>query len=228
MNENHTKNELRMIVNASIPCLAISSPETQCIIDEIVKSACEQFTETPRILVWRVSRGFEEYAGYAKDDQNEEHEILTNVSGFAVDDIAVRPTGVIEASDEDFPGCQVPFAVQYMTDYDGHNEGRRAIFVLRDWHNFIDSNTEHIDRQLNLFETILRGANKNVVMLNPSRWTSENVPKELDQFVRLINYPLPDKATRLDLVESIRHQFAYESDGMLRPQTIATFRNYSD
>ena len=228
MNENHTKNELRMIVNASIPCLAISSPETQCIIDEIVKSACEQFTETPRILVWRVSIGFQEYAGYAKDDQNEEHEILTNVSGFAVDDISVRPTGVIEASDEDFPGCQVPFAVQFMTDYDGHNEGRRAIFVLRDWHNFIDSNTEHIDRQLNLFETILGGANKTVVMLNPSRWTSENVPKELDQFVRLINYPLPDKATRLTLVESIRHQFAYESDGMLRPQTIATFRNYND
>ena len=75
---------------------------------------------------------------------------------------------------------------------------------------------------INLFETILGGANKTVVMLNPSRWTSENVPKELDQFVRLINYPLPDKATRLDLVESIRHQFAYESDGMLRPQTIAT------
>jgi ATP-dependent 26S proteasome regulatory subunit len=115
-----------------------------------------------------------------------------------------------------------------MTEYDPNLEGRQVIFVLRDWHNFIDSNTEHIDKQLILFESILSGADKTVVILTPSRWTDETVPKELNQHVRIASYPLPDKDARITLVKEIRHQFAFESDHMLRPEVVKVFREYND
>ena len=226
---NEMKNELRITMNAHIPCLAIQSPETEPVLTEIVHNACENFTTTPRVFVWRVAVGFEEYAGYVQNTEtNEEHEITEGISDWNSEAINVKRTGRIEASEEDFPGCQVPFAVQFMTDYDTNLEGRQVIFVLRDWHNFIDSNTEHIDKQLILFESILSGADKTVVMLTPSRWTDETVPKELDQHVRIASYPLPDKDARITLVKAIRHQFAFESDHMLRPEVVKMFRDYND
>jgi len=226
---NKIKDELRLTMNAHIPCLAIQSPETESLLTEIVHNACEKFSTTPRVFVWRVAVGFEEYAGYVHDTEtNEEHEISEGIANWNSDAINVKRTGRIEASEEDFPGCQVPFAVQFMTDYDTNLEGRQVIFVLRDWHNFIDSNTEHIDKQLILFESILSGADKTVVMLTPSRWTDETVPKELNQYIRIADYPLPDKDARIMLVKAIRHQFAYESDNMLRPEVVKMFRDYND
>ena len=226
---NKIKDELRLTMNAHIPCLAIQSPETESLLTEIVHNACEKFSTTPRVFVWRVAVGFEEYAGYVHDTEtNEEHEISKGIANWNSDAINVKRTGRIEASEEDFPGCQVPFAVQFMTDYDTNLEGRQVIFVLRDWHNFIDSNTEHIDKQLILFESILSGADKTVVMLTPSRWTDETVPKELNQYIRIADYPLPDKDARIMLVKAIRHQFAYESDNMLRPEVVKMFRDYND
>ena len=157
---NEIKNELRITMNAHIPCLAIQSPETEPVLEAIVHSACGTFTNTPRVLVWRVAVGFEEYAGYVQNTEtNEEHEITQGISNLSPEIINVKRTGKIEASEEDFPGCQVPFAVQFMTDYNTDLEGRQVIFVLRDWHNFIDSNTEHIDKQLILFESILSMTN---------------------------------------------------------------------
>ncbi len=227
--DNKIKDELRMTMNAHIPCLAIQSPETESLLTEIVHNACEKFSTTPRVFVWRVAVGFEEYAGYVHDTEtNEEHEISEGIANLNSDAINVKRTGRIEASEEDFPGCQVPFAVQFMTDYDTNLEGRQVIFVLRDWHNFIDSNTEHIDKQLILFESILSGADKTVVMLTPSRWTDETVPKELNQYIRIADYPLPDKDARIMLVKAIRHQFAYESDNMLRPEVVKMFRDYNE
>ena len=226
---NKIKDELRLTMNAHIPCLAIQSPETESLLTEIVHNACEKFSTTPRVFVWRVAVGFEEYAGYVHDTEtNEEHEISEGIANWNSDAINVKRTGRIEASEEDFPGCQVPFAVQFMTDYNTNLEGRQVIFVLRDWHNFIDSNTEHIDKQLILFESILSGADKTVVMLTPSRWTDETVPKELNQYIRIADYPLPDKDARIMLVKAIRHQFAYESDNMLRPEVVKMFRDYND
>ena len=226
---NEIKNELRITMNAHIPCLAIQSPETEPILEEIVHNACENFTTTPRVFVWRVAVGFEEYAGYVQNTEtNEEHEITQGISDWSPEVINVKRTGKIEASEEDFPGCQVPFAVQFMTDYNTNLEGRQVIFVLRDWHNFIDSNTEHIDKQLILFESILLGADKTVVILTPSRWTDETVPKELNQHVRIASYPLPDKDARIALVKEIRHQFAFESDHILRPEVVKMFRDYND
>ena len=148
---NEIRNELRMAMSAHIPCLAIESPETDPVIGEIVQNACELYDETPRVLVWRVSVGFEEYAGFIENEDNEEVPVTTGVTAMQAPEVRVSKTGHIEASEDDFPGCQVPFAVEFMTNYDANLEGRRVIFVLRYWHNFIDSNTEHIDKQLNLF-----------------------------------------------------------------------------
>lgn len=224
---NEIRNELRMAMSAHIPCLAIESPETDPIIAEIVQNACELYDETPRVLVWRVSVGFEEYAGFIENEDNEEVPVTTGVTAMQAPEVRVSKTGHIEASEDDFPGCQVPFAVEFMTNYDANLEGRRVIFVLRDWHNFIDSNTEHIDKQLNLFENILNGHNKTIVILNPSRWTGENVPKELDQYVRTTSYPLPDKETRLLLVSALRQQFAFDSP-ILGHETNTIFKNYTE
>ena len=223
---NDMRNELRMAISAHIPCLAIESPETEPIIKEIVTNACELYDETPIVLVWRVSVGFEEYAGFILNEDNEEHTVTTGVTGLEAENLRVGITGTIEASEEEFPGCQVPFAVKFMTDYEANLEDRRVIFILRDWHNFIDSNTEHIDKQLNLFENILNGHNKTVVMLTPSRWTDETVPKELDQYVRIASYPLPNKEARLEAVREHLHR-TLESR-LLSSEVNDLFRNYTE
>ena len=149
------RNELRMAMDAHIPCLAIQSPETDAIIKEIL-NVCGSYDEIPRVFVWRVSVGFEEYATFNENVKN----------GLIVDeasDFSVRKTGEIESTEEEFPGCQVPFAVEFMTNYDANLEGRRVIFILRDWHNFIDNNTEHIDKQLNLFENTVSPPPKKIL-----------------------------------------------------------------
>lgn len=212
------RNELRMAIDAHIPCLAIQSPETDAIIKEIL-NVCGSYDEIPRVLVWRVSVGFEEYASFNENVKN----------GLIVDeasDFSVRKTGEIETSTEDFSGCQVPFAVEFMTNYDANLEGRKVIFVLRDWHNFIDTNTEHIDKQLNLFENILNGHNKTVVILNPSRWTDENIPKELEQYVRITDYPLPNKEARIEVVRGNLDRIL--ESGLFSSEIKDLFRNYTE
>lgn len=223
--KNELNNELRIAIGAHMPCLAIQSPETDEIIFDVVQHACVTHDVTPLVMVWRVSAGFEEYAGYIQNDDEEEVVITSKVSP-QVSGIDIRKTGRVEASEEDFPGCQVPFAVNYMTNYDPTTEGRMAIFILRDWHNYIDSNAEFIDQQLNLFENILHGDDKTILMLNPSRWNGDTVPKELSEFIRVVDFPLPDKETRIDIIETNRTRMA--TDGALVPEANALFRNYSD
>jgi SpoVK/Ycf46/Vps4 family AAA+-type ATPase len=145
------------------------------------------------------------------DDENgEEHVIVDGINEIDLMMAEVKPvTGsdgrpVIYSAEDDFPGANVPFAVDYMTNYDTEEEGRNVIFILRDWQRFIDANAEHVDRQLALYENIILGGGRTVVLLCPSRWTGENIPVELNSHVRLIRYDLPDKENRMAIIEDER------------------------
>ena len=79
------ENELSMTIKASLPCLAVSSPETKSIVNDIVLYAtCDganpETNSVPRVLVWRVSAGFEEYAGHMDNHDGEEEVIIDGIS----------------------------------------------------------------------------------------------------------------------------------------------------
>ena len=211
-NNNELEKELSMMSRASLPCLAVSSPETKEIVKDIVQYAATtgshgETNKVPRVLVWRVSSGFEEYAAHVDDEDGEEHVIVDGISEIDLTMADIRPVigsdgrPVTYAAADEFPGANVPFAVDYMTNYDTKEEGRNVIFVLRDWQRFIDANAEHVDRQLALFENILLGGKKIIVLLCPSRWNGDNIPVELNSHIRLIRYDLPDKEDRMALIE---------------------------
>jgi AAA+ superfamily predicted ATPase len=89
----------------------------------------------------------------------------------------------------------------FIQDYDANDENAGAIFVLCDWHNYIGNNPKDpgaLDRQKVLLTDIARsGTPKTVVMLSPQRW---NVPVELEQVIRVVDLPLPDKEDRMERV----------------------------
>ena len=69
---NELKEELRATVGAHIPAIALSSPETRVITEQTVEYAstigADIATGKPRrVLVWRVSKGFEEWALFVTD-----------------------------------------------------------------------------------------------------------------------------------------------------------------
>lgn len=222
MNEE-LHNEMRATTQASIPCLAISSSETEQIIKDIVAYSVTTGTkpgtgEAARVLVWRISNGFEEWAAF-RDISEHEEEQVTNVLG-PNEPVDYRPTGVVHASDDDnMLGANMTFAIQFMDEYNALEEGHRVIFVLRDWQNYIDANPDFVDRQLCLFEEGLTGNQKTVVLLSPSRWTPEETPDELQAYIRTMRYPLPNKADRIDLIEQELEHYVHN------PNMLSTFRN---
>ena len=217
-NDNELENELSMMIRASLPCLAVSSPETKDIVHDIVNYAATtgshgETNRVPRVLVWRVSTGFEEYAVHVDDADGEERVIVDGINevDLAMTEVkrVMGPNGpVVYSAADDFPGANVPFAIDFMTSYDTDEEGRNVIFVLRDWQRFIDANAEHVDRQLSLFENIILGGEKTVVLLCPSRWNGENIPVELNSHIRLIKYDLPDKDTRMAIIREERNNLS--------------------
>jgi len=198
-------NEIRAITGASIPCLAISSAETEQIVKDIVAysvttGADPTTGEVARILVWRISKGFEEWAAFVDINEHED-ERVTSVIG-PNESVDYRPTGQVYHAEDDMPGANMGFAMQFMDEYNAQEEGHRVIFVLRDWQNYIDANPDFVDRQLNLFEEGLTGNKKTVILLSPSRWTPEVIPDELQAYVRTMRYPLPGKANRIAQIDT--------------------------
>ena len=212
MNEE-LKNEMRATINASIPALAVYSGETEQMIRDITHYSVtqglhQQTGAIARVLVWRISRGFEEYAVFRTTADGEEriHEPLTTVEpGVGLDYL---PTGTVYSVDDDgFDSSALQHAIDFMRNYDAHQEGHRVIFVLRDWNQYIDTNPPFIDEQLSLFEEAVLGNNKTVIMLSPSRWTPEpdqpaSIPHQLQAYVRTADYPLPTKEDRIEQIQN--------------------------
>lgn len=222
MNEN-LREELRATMGASIPALAISSPETSMIIRDVVLFAYTLGASDgvpKQVLIWRESVGFEEYAVYRTGADGVETQLKTCMTQDIAPYCDVRKTGRIESPDDEFPGASVPFAIEFIKNYDEKEEGCGAVFILRDWHRFVDANADHVDRQLALFEDIVEGLSKTIVMLCPSRWKvgeadSDNLPIELANYVRLAKYPLPNKSDRIKKIEEIIS--IYITDTRFRP-----------
>ncbi len=209
MMNNEIKHEIKATINASIPSIAIYSSETGKIIDDIVHYSVTDgvlvSTESvARVLVWRISEGFEEYAAYSNED-NARQRITTRTDG-SERNVTFEKTGITYNVDDDgFDSSALQHAVDFMRDYEAHQEGHRVIFVLRDWNQYIDTNPPFVDEQLSLLEAGLQGNHKTVVMLSPSRWTPEqdqsaSIPTPLQPYVRVLDYPLPDKEERIRLI----------------------------
>lgn len=188
---------------ASMAGIAISSPEE----DEVVRRVCDfalriapslnrDNGNTRKVYVWHQSTGFRRYGLFDRDDAGR----LIPVEELSEDDVrslACRPIAgdVVETDDYDD-------IFAFIRDYDPRQQNSGAMFVLCDWHNFIGSQPKEptaIDAQKVLLkETSQAGSAKTVVMLSPSQW---NIPVELEQVVRVVDLPLPDKGDRMDKVQ---------------------------
>ena len=90
-----------------------------------------------------------------------------------------------------------------MLNYNCTVQQRKVLFILRDWHRFVNANATHVDKQARLFEDSLKGNGKNVFALCPTRWNSSNdttIPIELMHYTRRTRIELPDKEERMSIV----------------------------
>ena len=212
--------EIRMVTSASIPCLAISSNSYDTVAKEIGNYAWGDMTwlrekVPPQVLVWRQSVGFEEYAMYVTDVDGNTKILEEKLNDANIAHVRFRKTGAVYKPDDDFEGATVPHAVTFMQDYNCEEQGRRVLFILRDWHRFINANAYHVDRQMRLFEEILTGVHKNVFALCPTRWGSNantEIPIELSHYVRHTKLELPDKDERLELVNNFVLSYSENPD----------------
>tara|TARA_B100000131_G_scaffold20185_1_gene19833 strand:+ start:9078 stop:10817 length:1740 start_codon:yes stop_codon:yes gene_type:complete len=211
-------NTIHACIAANVPAVALSTTETDTVIQEIVEYAAKYTHKLKgqrkrrRVLVWRESVGFEEYGVFTKvDGVKSPVEILdSSVSNTTVERIEdpARNRGdgkksYITYEPEDMmPMATIPFALDFIEEYNAKEEGRGAIFVLRDWHRYIDLEgsgmaAHHVDRQLHIFEDLINGGEKTVVMLSPNRWNADNIPVELNQHIYNMRFPMPEKAERM-------------------------------
>jgi len=237
MNED-LRNEMKATINAAIPCLAIHSVETGKILEDITHHAIHEATNehnndaVAKLFVWRVSVGFEEWAAFHVTAEGEteiihmDEETISTIEGLgSAGRVMYRGTGRIHTVEDDGYGSSaLQHALDFMREYDAIQEGHRAIFVLRDWNQYIDTNPPFIDEQLSLFEECITGNQKTVIMLSPSRWTPEpdqpaSIPHPLQAYVRTAKYQLPTKEDRIGL---ITNELAYYvNNAVLTP----AFRN---
>ena len=202
--------EVRLTTGASIPCLAISSSAYETVIRKITEYAWSEMKWVdgkipPHVLVWRQSIGFEEYAMHVPDAEGNMIVLESPLTMANQANAVLMKTGTTYTPDEDFPGAAVPFAVDYMLNYNCTVQQRKVLFILRDWHRFVNANATHVDKQARLFEESLKGNRKNVFALCPTRWNSSNdttIPIELMHYTRRTRIELPDKEERLSIVRN--------------------------
>jgi len=214
------KEEVRLVTGASIPCLAISSNSYEDVaryIGEYAWGPMQWMRDNvpPQVLVWRQSVGFEEYAMYVTDADGNTKILEEKLNEANVGYVRFAKTGAVYKPDDDFEGATVPYAVTFMQDYNCEEQGRKVLFILRDWHRFINANAYHVDRQMSLFEEILSGVQKNVFALCPTRWGSSantEIPIELSHYIRHTRLELPDKSERVSIVSEAVLEYSQLQD----------------
>ncbi len=187
---------------ATIPGIAITSPEE----DEVIRRACDfALRKCPnlardkgnsrRVYVWHQSTGFRRYGLFEKDNEGRK----VSVDHLSEDDkreLDCLPLNLDAIETDDYDEI-----FEFIKGYDPQTEGQGAIFVLCDWHNYIGNNPRDpgaLDQQkVLLMETAKTGTPKTVIMLNPQQW---NIPVELEQIIRVVDLPLPDKEDRMSKV----------------------------
>jgi len=164
--------------------------------------------------VWRASRGYVRQGLFKKDADGKSKTRIESLtpdeeSGawnvLPVDKEPIVPDGFIPGD-----ASTIGFAIEYIKNYKPNDHGCGAIFVLCDWHPYIaDNGPIFVDEQKQLFTQLARtGVNKTVIMLNPQKW---DIPCELDQWVRRLEFDLPGKQERIERVDNYRTRFASNS-----------------
>ena len=185
--------------NATISGIAITSPEEHRCIERICDFAIRgaRFNRTdnsnPRkVYVWHQSTGFVRYGLF---ELQEDGNLLIQETLDAEDErrFSCRPIAGEVKPTEDYDDI-----FDVIEEYDANAESSGALFVLCDWHNYIGLSPKEpaaLDRQKVLLTKIATDAQpKNIVMLSPQRW---NIPVELEQVIRVVDLPLPDKEDRM-------------------------------
>ena len=187
-------------IGASVPCVAWSTTgEVDEIIYQAVEYAVKYGKDTPAVFVWRESVGFQEFAAFVTEEDGTEVRTTSlppTVSAFKVQAVA----DTIVTADDDFPGANVPFALDFVRNFNCEEEGRSAIFIWRDWHRHIEYNLNHVDRQLNLFEEITEGQGKTILAIGQPAWNDDNIPVELNPYMYRASLDLPNKAERQRII----------------------------
>ena len=215
------KQTIHSCIGAVIPAIAVTTTETDTVIREVCEYAAKYShllmgqEKRRRVFVWRESIGFEEYALFSKvDGTTTQVDKLTeecrDVKCQRVPDPTRRtseedskPRYLTYAPEDLYEGTTIPFAVDFADRYNVKEETRGAIFILRDWHRYIDVNGDHVDRQLKLFEDLVKGEEKTVIMLSPIKWGPETIPIELNQHIYHVDFPIPNKVQRSDIIENM-------------------------
>ncbi len=213
-------------ISAAVPCIAIRTTETKDVIKEITEWAARSSHsmrvndgKPSRVFVWRESIGFEEWAVYGENSGGEKVRVQ-KITGDDFRNLKVEKTNVVHAPQNAQIGATIPFAVEFMTNYNTREEGSSAVFILRDWHRYIgtaDSNGDHVDRQLSLFEGIVEAKThhgKTVIMLSPNRWNGDAIPIELRQLVYQTEFDLPDRNDRREMVENFYTSLTHSNMGV--------------
>jgi ATP-dependent 26S proteasome regulatory subunit len=207
--DNNLNEVMKACIGACLPCIALTTTETNEIINRTVEFAVKH--ESRAVYVWRESIGFQEYAPYMTEDDGTQRQLMS-MDKIATDfNVKVVPGKRTDLTpDEDFPGATVPFAVEFIDAYDGQSEGRGAIFILRDWHRYVNANADHVDKQLALFEALSENPDKLVIALAPVTWDDETTPIELDQYMYRAGFDMPNKADRLASARHWHHSIVGE------------------
>ncbi len=214
MDNNLFREIMATCTATSIPLIGYSTTgEVEELIERTVTYAVTSGTNTPAVYVWRESVGYEQWGVYVEQEDGVEQLVTSIPHNTVAYKIKAIPDAVFSA-DDDYPGANVPFALDFVRDWDTHEEGRNAIFIWRDWHRHIEYNLNHVDRQVKLFEEMIENnTGKTVIAIGQPSWTDDNIPVELNPFMYRASLGLPDKAERLKIVGSILNQLQTESAG---------------
>ena len=185
--------------------------------------------EYPAVYVWRESVGYEQWGCYVEQEDGTE-QLVTSLNPSQTYKVKAIPNAVFSA-DDDYPGANVPFALDFVRDYDTIEEGRNAIFIWRDWHRHIEYNLNHVDRQVKLFEEMTDdNTGKTVIALGQPAWNDDNIPVEINPFMYRASLGLPDKAERQNIIRWLT-QIQFETAGdfpMLLELTDEDVENVAD
>ena len=210
---------------ASVPAISVVTVEQKDVRTHLCQYAVTRGTQKtgvrPRIFEWRLVDGFKELAIYKK--VNKSTQVIEGANDMT-DFIGTKVEYVKGAHYEPKNGAEgstIPFAIQWMSDYPewakkeySIPEGEAApgaIFILRDWHNWIGHNKYLVDMTLKLFEEVAgRGLDILVVMLAP---TTIDIPDELGEWIDSSQLPIPDQEGRIDSVSRMVKQLKTKRKG---------------
>ena len=222
---------LNATMSAFVPMTAVRTSEIDSVIQEACKFALvgvpNQRTangKKARVFVWRMSEGLREYNLYRMDnhpDPSKRSTVIETVTGPEDPDLNFatpqKARDVIQMDDEYGVAEGV---LKYIEDWNSREQGP-AIFILRDYHYFLNPTQGRVpgevgemeglvDFSLRISESIVGHAElKQIVVAHSTKW---DIPAELDNHVHRVKIDTPNKERRMELAHMIRDGIAAKPD----------------